>query len=699
LGQQPERTQIYRHFVDVALAHSRVVVCTWLIAILACGLISTLGPGNITSDGFSVPGSGTSQAEILARRYIPSLPGTLVIVILSDDREIAGNTTLQQRIDIENTIEPLWQLRNVESLEQATSGFYHKPEGRLETVTVYFVYVRLPFTATERYIPTVEASLRRSTGGHVSFGVVGNAATAYRYSMIVQRDLTRAELIALPITFCILIVAFLSAVAAFLPILLAMTTLLCTLAIVHLLSLFADLNVFVVNTASAVALGLSVDYSLIIVTRFREERETADVNIAVARAMQTAGRAVLLSGLTVAALLPALTVVGIGLFTSIALGGIIASLIAVFAATTLLPATLSLLGARVEGLSFKPAVEASRRGTHWRRLANAVTRHPIVATLASVMVLLTLAEPALSLQLDYHASAILPHSTTTVAEYKVAAAFGSGATGLTEIVTNDRQYVVETLRRDPDERSIWREIKGMGDWYDIYAVLHTAPDSEESRQMVKRLRSTFAHRHISAFVGGVTAGEMDLSNGVAASLPTVVITAIVIALVMLFIGLRSIVIPLKAMACSALSVAATLGVLRLLFPPSATSSGIAFFVPLVTFVLVLGLSIDYEVFLLSRMREMVAANYSTTTAVAQGLIRTGRPISLAGLVVMAVFASFAFSSLRAVQQLGAAVTVGVLIDISIVRWILSPACVVLAGHWNWWFPIGGRTPPPRRGRP
>ena len=167
------------------------------------------------------------------------------------------------------------------------------------------------------------------------------------------------------------------------------------------------------------------------------------------------------------------------------------------------------------------------------------------------------------------------------------------------------------------------------------------------------------------------------------------IAAIASVLVALSTGLKSLLIPIKAVVCSALSVAATLGLLQICFPATSEHAVILFFVPVVTFALVLGLSIDYEVFLLTRMRELVIAGHKTDSAVALSLIRTGRPITLAGLAVMAVFAAFSFSSLPAVRQLGIAVLFGVLLDITLVRWILSPALVVLAGRWNWWLPRRG----------
>jgi RND superfamily putative drug exporter len=661
------------------------VLCTWLCGLLACGLIVILTPGDITNIGYSVPGSQTSRTVELARRHIPSTPGTTVTAVLTNDRP---NVAESQQIEENNAaMIPLERLSNVRDVERAESGT-EEADGAVKSVAVYFVRVGLPYAAAEQLTPTIEAAIKRGATGYMSLGLFGEAAISYQYARIIEKNLRRAELIALPATACVLVIAFLSVVAALLPVLLAAVSLVYVLAIVHLLSLAFEQNVFILSTAPAIALGLSIDYSLILITRFREEREHGrEIDDAIACAMNTAGRATVLSGLTIAMTLPALAIIGIRLFTSIAVGGVIASLTAVTAACTLLPATVSLLGDRLELLSLKPAVSASRRGTFWRRLAAAVTTHPRLAALASVLVLLALATQAVSLRFAYGGAATLPaHSTDTHEVADLTTAFGAGAAGLVKVVSDDPR-AQSILGETPNVRSVWRVISGIGQWKEYNVVLNTAPESQESHQTVARLRREL-HGTNSA-VGGASAGEIDLAARLTARMPLVLTAAVAILLVALSIGLKSLLVPIKAVVCSALSVAATLGLLQICFPATSERAVIPFFVPVVTFALVLGLSIDYEVFLLTRMRELVIAGHTIDSAVAQGLIRTGRPITLAGLAVMAVFAAFSFSSLPAVSQLGVAVLFGVMLDITLVRWILSPAFVVLAGRWNWWLPRRG----------
>jgi putative drug exporter of the RND superfamily len=666
-----------------AVAHPRTVLCAWLCGLLACGLILILTPGDITDIGYFVPGSQTSRATRLARRYVPSKPGALVIVVVSNDRPHVGAS--QQLAENAAAVVRLKRLPDILAVEHVESGVKESGNVAVKSVTVYFVRVGLPYAAAERRTPAIEAAIERAASPYTSFGLFGEAAVSYQYTKIIEQNLRRAELIALPATACVLMIAFLSVVAALLPVLMASVSLIYVLAVIHLLSLAFAQNVFILSIAPAIALGLSIDYALILITRFREEREHGcEVDEAIAQAIGTAGRAVVLSGLTIAFTLPALAIIHIGLFTSIAVGGVVASLTATMAACTLLPATVALLGDRLDLLSLQPAVAAARRATFWRRLAGTVTKHPRVAAFASVLVLLALTTQAVSLRFAYGGIATLPpHGAAAREVADLTAALGAGATGLVNVVSDD-PGAQPILEKDANVRSVWRVISGVGQWKEYDVVLKTAPESRRSHQTVTALRSEL--RGAGSAVGGASAGEIDLAARLAARMPLVLMVAIAIVLVALSIGLKSLLVPVKAVLCSALSVMATLGMLQLCFPAPSEHAVIPFFVPVVTFALVLGLSIDYEVFLLTRMRELVATGHATDSAVAQSLVRTGRPITLAGLAVMAVFVAFSFSSLPAVSQLGVAVLLGVLLDITLIRWILSPALVVLAGRWNWWFP-------------
>lgn len=370
-----------------------------------------------------------------------------------------------------------------------------------------------------------------------------------------------------------------------------------------------------------------------------------------------------------------------------AIGGVIAALVAVACATTLCPALIFILGKRLDRLSLAPAVKAAGRQTLWRRLASLVTRHPLPLAVVSITALAILALPLTSLRLDFRNINSLPEGDRTTQELaRVSKLFGPGSVGPVVIMAKQQSAVQTILASDKDVKLIWNTTEGTGGWSDTRAILKTSPDSNASVNAVGRLRERFRRLNPPAYLGGVTGVELDLTDRVASRTLLVVILAVIAALVVLGLGLKSILVPLKSVLGSLMSVGATLGVLVALYPSHGGDSGVSFFVPLFLFVLVFGLSVDYEVFLLSRIREAVRAGESNKEAVRFGLVRSARVITLAGVAVASVFAAFSFSSLPALRQLGIGVAVAVLLDITVVRCVLIPSLVVLFGRWNWWLP-------------
>ncbi len=694
-------------FAGGILARPRIVVVTWLLVAVLSGVIAVRGLGDIVDGGYSVPGSQSARDDEIAARYIPGNTGTTIYALITARAPpgVASSSTaaaarLASTIGV--VTQRLASAPRVESVEQvvdaARDGEAGVPD---EEAAIVSIRLGLSLASAEQALPAIENALDKASGRYLSSALIGPAVASYRYSMIARQNLARAELVALPVTFAMLLIAFLSAVAAALPVVLAAATVVTTLTALHVVSLQVGLNVFVLNTASAVGLGLSIDYALFMVTRFREERQAAkSIDEALLQTMQTAGRAVILSGFTIAASLSALLAVGVGLFSSMAVGGIIASLIAVAAATTLLPATIRLLDDRLDRLTLRPAARAARRGTLWRRLARVVTAHPIVALVTSVGILLALAFPSLSLRLDFRNVGELPSGDPmTLALDRVSAIFGPGAVGLVEIVTTKPEAVASVVRADDDVRGIWKTTAGSDGWHEIEVALKIAPDSDAANATITRLRQELYGIGGITYVGGLTAADMDLTDRVESRMPVVIGVAILVALVALAAGLRSIVIPIKAVLCSLATVAATLGILVLCFPSGSSGASLAFFVPLFIFVLVFGLSIDYEVFLLSRIREGVRNGGTIRDSVSHGLLMSARPITLAGLTVATVFATFSLSSLEAFRELGIGVAVAVVLDVTVVRCVLVPACIVLFGRWNWWFPsLRGSAGGAERGR-
>ena len=677
--------------VRVALAHPRAIIATWLMVVIASIVVLVAGSGDIAETGYTVPGSESARVDQLIRGHIPGARGTTIVAVLEASRPNLTAPSSTVKSYFARPIRLLRRLPHVEYAEQVAAGFEGIARPPDPLLAIVPITLDLSFAATEKRVPEIERVLRNASGRGESFGLVGSVMVARRYASIARQDLVHAETLALPISLATLCVAFLSLVAAALPVVLAAFTLAATLAALNLISLQVGLSVFVINTASAVALGLSIDYALIVVSRFREERRLgAELDQAIARAMQTAGRSVIVSGLAVAASASALAAIGVSLFSSIAIGGILASLIAALAATTLLPAVLCVIGTRLDILTLRRAAAAERRGGLWRGLAKLVTTHPAAAGLTSLALLVALALPALSLRLDVSSVSELPsHDPVTVVLRRVSAVFGQGAVGLVEIVTKRPGTVAGVVRGDPAVLGDAVTLKGTGGWYLDEVDLRSPPDSDAAHRAVASLRRQLHSHGGRSLVGGVTASEMDLIGRVSSRIPVVIAVAVLVGFLALAVGLRSIIVPLKAVLSSVLSVAATLGILLRCFP-SAGSHGLAFFVPIVVFAVVFGLSIDYEVFLVSRIQEAAALGHSTKTSVGIGLMRSGRPITLAALTVATVFVVFWLSALEGIRELGLGVGVAILLDVTIVRCIFVPASIILLGRWNWWFPVSRR---------
>jgi len=682
---------------EAIMARPRAVLMMWALVTAICGLAAVGLFGQLGNGGYFVEESDSGRVVAVLNDHFPDRRGTELFVAIaarSPSPAAADGYTRALKLrdrKSEQVIAALNQVPQVVAARELVTKRFRNDDRGLddESVAVIGVYLALDATESQEHLPELRRAVDGIGGPLVSIALVGDAVVSERYAELARQDLARAELIALPVIFALLLIAFLSAIAAALPLLLAVVTLAITSAMLYLLGFYVDLSVFVTNTAAALALGLSIDFSLFMVTRLREEmRGGLSLERALKRTMATTGRAIVLSSLTIATAALSLLAVGTGLFTSMAIAATVATLVAVLTAITLLPAVLCLLGPRLERFTFRHAADAARRATLWQRLANAVTAHPVPAIAASLIVLVAMAFPALDLRIDFQASSALPPNDPVSQEIRhLTEGLGPGAAGLVEIVTrSSSDDLEETIEKDPNVSLIWLRSEGQGGWSSLRVILESAPDDQAARATVRRLRGELASSEGVVYVGGLTAAGIDLTDRIAARTPAVVLIAVVLGFLALALGLRSIVVPIKAVLSTLLSVAATLGLLVLLFPNGPGAPSLEFFVPLCIFAIVFGLSVDYEVFLLSRIREAALDGKSTAESVRLGLIRSGRSITLAGLTLATVFAAFGASSLDVFRQLGVGVAIAVLLDVTIVRCVLIPASTVVLGKWNWWFP-------------
>lgn len=668
----------------------RAVIAGWLLVAGAAAVVATGLLGELSDRGFAIPGSESQRAADLMSRHIPGHRGAALLVVVTIRRP-AGNWLDDSTRLVQRALAPRGDVRLVSQRGSAVRYSRADQEHPALGIVLVEALLRVGPTEAQSHLAGLRAALARAEEARVRTSLLGPPVLQQRYESIAHADLSRAERIALPLTALVLLLAFQAVLAALLPVLLAVASMVVAFACLAVIGNWIGISVFVTNTATILALGLSVDFSLFIVTRYREElARGAAVDDALTTTLTTTGRAVLLSACTIAASLAGLLVVGIATFSTMAIGAGIATLAAAATALTLLPATILLAGPRIEWLRIDRVARAAARATLWGRIADAVTGRPVAALLGSLALLVVLALPARSFRLDVHTQQLLPREDPVRRDAALLSrAFFPGAAAPVLVTTRDDFVRVKTLvEADPDVAQAWGEAQGSGGWGMFDAILRTPSDGRAARAAVERLRRKLAPRTHDTYVGGTIAGSVDLIDRIEQRAPWAILTATALCFVLLALGMRSLVIPLKAVLTTLLSVAATLGLLLRLFDGGATVPHLEFFVPLTLFAILFGLSVDYEVFLLSRIREAATAGCEHREAVRRGLVGSARSITLAGLTLTTVFLAFATSRLLPFQQLGVGLALAVAIDVTVVRCVLVPAAVVLLGRWNWWWPFG-----------
>ena len=517
-----------------------------------------------------------------------------------------------------------------------------------------------------------------------------------------RKDLTKAELIAFPVLGILLLLVFRGVVAAGIPLLIGVVSILGTFLLLRIMSTFVDTSVFALNIATGLSLGLAVDYALLMVSRYREELEADGATREAHRTtVLTAGRTAVFSGFTVAVAMAALGVLPQRFLYSMAVAGAAVALLSALIAILVVPSLLALLGERVNALAVRRGPAVSDESTSWYRLARGVMRRPVPVALATFAVLLAAAAPLLSTVLTGpSAEAVPPTQSSYETNEYVEAHY---ARGVVEAIT----VTVSGKASDDGLARLSNQISGV-DGADRappftrasadVAFLNVAPEqpalSRRSQDAVDTVRGLDAPAASSILVSGNTARFMDQKESIADHLPLVVAIVAVTTFLLLFLLTGSIILPLKTLLMNALTLAAVLGIVVLAFQegwldapfdytgPAAIEVTSLVFLFAVTF----GLATDYAVLVMARIKEQHDLGLPNEDAVAIGIGRTGRVITAAAVMIAVVFLAFAVSSVFFMKQIAVGQAVGVLIDATIVRALLVPALMRLFGEWNWWAP-------------
>jgi len=682
----------------------------WALIVLAALPFAAHQADHLSGGGFDVPGSQSVAVQQAVERDFEHAQGSTLAAVLVPH---AGATAAELRS----------ALTDVGAAAGDTDHVVLAPAGRAQALRELqqdgprTLVVPLTTDVGDSDAIDVAVDLRRSLGiadqsadAPVAFHLVGQGALWAGMQDLSKEDLAKAESIGFPIVLLILLAVFGSLVAASMPVALGFVAVLVTGALIYALSSMTGMSVFVTNMASMIGIGVAVDYSLFVLARYREEiagGRTPDDARAIALA--TSGVAVAFSGLTVIVSLAGLFIVDTMAVRSMALGAILVVAVSVLAATTLLPALISLAGRRaweqgrvVGSVSGRLARLVGRRrrgtaeaGTFWARWTGAIMRRPVLAAGGATAILLALAIPALQLHMSNGALQQFPPGHETRVGFDAASkVIGAGAASPVEVVA-PRAQLAEVQRTLREDREIVRVeaplISHDGGTVLVRAIPRHDGESEPSRVLVERLRDELP---AGADVGGSPAFGKDFADRISSSMGLIALFVLSLSYVVLLLLLRSVVLPLKAVLMNLLSVGAAYGVLVAVFQLGWIDGFLGFqsdgyidaLTPPLVLAIVFGLSMDYEVFLLSRIRERWSVTGDSRTAVAEGLQASAKTITSAALIMTCVFGVFVLTGVPSIQQLGVGCAVAIALDATLVRLVLVPAAMELLGDWNWWLP-------------
>jgi putative drug exporter of the RND superfamily len=683
------------------VAHRRLVVVSWIV--LALGIFAAARVvGQRTSNDFSLPNTGSQRAFDLLHDRFPAQAGDVdQIVFRSRGGRLADEST---RAVIERLLERIAGRPHV----VAVAGPYVagasslSRNGRLGFASIEFDerVGQLPASAVKRVIADAEAA--RSPALQIELG--GPAI-----SKAEQPSLGFATVVGIGAAVVVLLLTFGSFLSMSLPIVTAVLGLSAGLGLIALVSRVVDMVDISSDLTLMIGLGVGIDYALFVLTRFRDAyRENgADVPAAVELAMSTAGRAILFAGATVVISLLGMFALGIGFLYGLAIAASLGVLLVLAASLTLLPALLAFAGHRLGRVRRGRPLNGSSR-SFWREWVTLIQRRPAWAALGATVLLLILAGPALGLRLGADDAGNDPAAHTTRKAYDLlAAGFGRGFNGplvlAARLPSAGREAALgrltSTLRGTTGISSVSvPRLNTAGDTAAITVYPTSSPQSIETANLVKRLRnrvlpSLERMTRIKVYVGGQTAVEVDFERSLSRKLPFFLGIVITLSALLLFVVFRSLVIPLQAALMNLLSIAAALGVVQAIFergwlggPLGIQRGPIDAFIPVIVFATVFGLSMDYEVFLVSRIREEWERRGDSSVALREGLGRTARVITAAAAVMITVFASFAAADVRVLKLFGIAMAIAVFLDAIVIRTVLLPAVLELFGGCTWALP-------------
>ncbi len=724
-----------------------LVLAVGLLFMVLGGVYGTGVFGQLKNGGFADPASEATQVQAALSEHLGRPAGAIIVLFTAPAGSALTVDAPEYRAAVEATLGRMAGQEGVASVD----SFYSTGASQLVSTDRRSTYAAIGVRGDEGEQEEHFTHLRPLlTSATLQVRLGGGVAIGAEISAQVERDISRAETFTFPLLALLLLIVFGSAVAAGLPLLTGGISILGAFLIVRLIAGFTDISIFAVNIITILGLGLGVDYSLFMVSRFREElvRQEGDVAAALRRTMQTAGRTIIFSGLTVALSLLGLLVFPFMFLRSMGIGAAAAVLVAMVTSLTVLPAILALLGDRINRLSIarlfrrqRPHVasHAALDTGFWYRTTQLVMRRPGTVLIAALVPLLLAGTPFLRAEFtipDYRSlpegkesravsEALVrdfPRNETTPVEIvvrlrgaatdpaNIAALYGytrqlaavPGVRRIDSLVTLDPAldlaayqglYTPAGLAAQPQAAQSAARFAN-GDYTLVSILYDVEPLSDEAQRLVADLRAISPPVGLTAQVGGTSAQLVDFLDSLGRTIPYALALIAVVIFGLLFLMLGSIVVPLKAILLNFVSLSASFGALVWIFQdghlanlfrftPTGALDGTQ---PVLIFAIAFGLSMDYEVFLLSRIKEAYDRTGDTARAVAIGVQQTGSIITSAALLLFVVIAAFASGEISFIKQIGVGLGLAVILDATVVRMLLVPATMQLMGAYNWWAP-------------
>ncbi len=722
------------------------VMAGWavLLVLAALGALGVNGALNV--GGYSLQGTQADTAARILERDLKISPIKSALLVYHSDTLLVSDARFAAAENA--SLARLARDPHVSKVE----SFYSTGIPDMVNRDNHTTYSWLTLRGSEKTLEVAVPHLRDlASSDLLQVFLVGQVAADYDVEQASAADLTRVERFTFPVVLILLVLVFGSLVAATVPLLLGATCVLISLAVLYVLAQMTDISIFALNTASMIGLGLSIDFSLIMVSRFREELARRPVAEAIGVTLNTAGRSITISGVTLMLTMAVLSLYPVMIIRSIALAIAITAAVAVLSGLLLLPALLVLIGTRINNLNVRRYVPVLNRprGNGWGRWALTVMRRPWASIAIALGILGLMALPALDLhRIGVTAKVLPPSSNTRQAVTLVQQQFGAGdaapmyvvihtaqpggiwtpnvlggilqltqqlqadprvrhVQSLASMIPNPTPEWIESLslsliNNNPDRQRVAKRLVNLTGGNDSTVVVVYPRKDETDPQTVgllldlRQQATSWAPGLAGAgvYVGGSAGTNYDFDHVVYSQFPLMLTLSLVVTFVMLMVFFHSLLLPIKAILLNLASLVASYGLLVLVFQQGHGDSLLGFhslgavlsYTPVLLFSILFALSTDYEVFLLTRVREYVRAGYTNEESVALGLEHTAGLITAAALIMIAVFGSFALTQVLVIKELGFGLAVAVFLDATLVRCVLVPATMKLMGRWNWWMP-------------